>query len=122
MSHNPRISAILHPGQEHNCTMTEKVNLCKHARMDAQQEAARRLIHELCRITGLTPTRLAMKAGVRHTTLTRFLNDDNVTHTLSARTIAKLRDAVADKMPAEQFDMMWMIAQRPALASRLRQG
>lgn len=83
--------------------------------MDEQQEAARRFIDELCRITGWSLSRLAKEAGISHTTLTRFANNLAVTHTLTARTLGKLKRAVRSKISAEQFDMMWLMAQRPPI-------
>lgn len=86
--------------------------LCKLARMDEQQDAARRFVGEIIRVTGWTPTELAKAAHVAHTTISRFLNNQEITHTLSARTIAKVREAAAQKIPEEQVDQMWLIAQR----------
>jgi lambda repressor-like predicted transcriptional regulator len=83
----PRSSAFL---QADNAAMT-----CKDARMgDADQEQARRLIRAALRETGLLPTQLARLAGVSHTTLTRFLNNPDVTHVTSTRTLNKIMAAV----------------------------
>lgn len=43
--------------------------------------------------TALAPTALAQKAGLSQPTLTRFLNDPEATHALSARTIAAVERA-----------------------------
>ena len=60
--------------------------------MDSQQEATRALIQVMLVKTGWSASRLASEAGVKHTTVTRFLNKE-VKHQLSARTLAKLATA-----------------------------
>ncbi|MCW5615854.1 MAG: helix-turn-helix transcriptional regulator [Rhodocyclaceae bacterium] len=60
-------------------------------RDDAERERQRAEVRELCARLDLTPTELARKAGVVPSTLNRFLNK-NVTHMLSARTLARLRN------------------------------
>lgn len=85
---------------------------CKDARMDFEQDATRRYLREILRITGWTPSQLASRAGVRHSTLTRFLNNEDVTHTLSARTLGKVRDAAAREIPGEQLDTLWLLSRR----------
>lgn len=80
--------------------------------MDLQQETARRFVNELLRATGWTPSRMAKAAHISHTTLTRFLNNEDVTHTLSDRTLGKIRSAVATEIPDDQIDTLWLLAQR----------
>lgn len=79
--------------------------------MDPEQAAARRFIREILRVTGWAPSRLARESGVYHTTLTRFLNTD-VEHTLSSRTVGKIRKAAAKKIPAGQLDALWLLSRR----------
>jgi transcriptional regulator with XRE-family HTH domain len=66
--------------------------------MDEEQEAARRLVREMMRATGLDPTSLARKAGVSPSTLTRLMAG-SVKHTLSVRTLAKLSRATGIEIP-----------------------
>jgi hypothetical protein len=80
--------------------------------MDEAQESARRFVNELLRATGWPPSRMAKEAGIVHTTLTRFLNGENVTHTLSGRTLAKIRTAAAKAIPQDQIDTLWLLSQR----------
>ena len=80
--------------------------------MDLQQETARRFVNELLRATGWSPSRMARVAHISHTTLTRFLNNEDVTHTLSDRTLGKIRVAVATEIPEDQIDTLWLLAQR----------
>lgn len=79
--------------------------------MDTQQEAARRFVREILRVTGWTPSALARRAHIAHTTLTRFLNAE-VGHTLSMRTIDKLRRAAEAEIPRDQLDSLWLLSQR----------
>jgi phage repressor protein C with HTH and peptisase S24 domain len=58
--------------------------------MDPKPEHARRLVEEILRQTGLTPTELARRAGLAPSTLTRFLNSGGPKQTLSARTLERL--------------------------------
>jgi transcriptional regulator with XRE-family HTH domain len=80
--------------------------------MDEDQDAARRFVKEILRITGWTANRLAKEAGIYHTTISRFLNNEDVTHTLSTRTISKIRAAASQGIAPEQLDNLWLIAQR----------
>jgi hypothetical protein len=90
--------------------------------MDLQQEMARRFVNELLRATGWAPSRMARAAHISHTTLTRFLNNEDVTHTLSDRTLGKIRAAAATEIPEEQIDTLWLLAQRhPAHRANGRQ-
>lgn len=79
---------------------------------DPDQAAARRYVSEILRVTGWSATALARKAHLSPSTLTRFLNDDDVTHTLSARTIRRIKMAAAAEIPIDQLDTLWLIAQR----------
>jgi len=79
--------------------------------IDEDQEAARRFLREILRATGWPPSRLAKLAGMSHSTLTRFLNG-SVSHTLSARTISKIRGAAAQVLPPDQIDQFWLLSQR----------
>lgn len=78
---------------------------------DPDQAAARRFVTEILRITGWTATELARRAGVSPSTLTRFLGCD-VTHTLSARTISKIKRAAMPEIPINQLDALWLTSQR----------
>jgi transcriptional regulator with XRE-family HTH domain len=82
--------------------------------MDDDQEAARRFVKEILRITGWTSNRLAKEAKISHTTISRFLNNQDVTHTLSTRTLSKVRTAAAASQDISlgQLDTLWMVAQR----------
>jgi transcriptional regulator with XRE-family HTH domain len=53
-------------------------------------EEIRRWIRGRCEATGLTPSALARAAGVAHSTLNRFLNDENAEHVPSSRTLEKI--------------------------------
>lgn len=66
------------------------VSVCENAHMDEFQQEARALVERIMQDLGVTATELARGAGVTPSTLTRFLNKD-VKHTLSAKTVAKLR-------------------------------
>ena len=106
------VRAKLHDSQEHSCRMTMGISLCKSALMDADQEAARRFVKEILRITGWTSNRLAKESALSHTTISRFLNNEDVTHTLSTRTLSKIRAAASQEITAEQLDTLWLISQR----------
>lgn len=67
--------------------------MCKFAHMDEEQRRVRELVTEALRRTGLTATELARRAGVAPSTLTRFLNNQAVKHTLSTRTLAAIERA-----------------------------
>lgn len=102
--------------------MTVAAAACKLARMDIAQETTRRFITELLRATGWSPTELAKKSGIAHTTLTRFLNSEEVGHTLSTRTLGKIREAAATTIPREQIDHLWLLSQRSPPAERRGRG
>lgn len=69
--------------------------------IDPLQAAVRRWLGEVLAATGLSPTRLAQECGLAPSTLVRFLNDAEVKHTLSARTIAKVAARTGMPAPAE---------------------
>jgi transcriptional regulator with XRE-family HTH domain len=69
--------------------------------LDALQAAVRRWLGEVLTATGLSPTRLAHECGLAPSTLVRFLNDADVKHTLSARTIAKVAAHTGIPAPTE---------------------
>jgi transcriptional regulator with XRE-family HTH domain len=52
--------------------------------------ATRSLVSEMMRVTGLDATGLARKAGLAPSTLTRFLNNQDASHSLSYSTLIKL--------------------------------
>jgi transcriptional regulator with XRE-family HTH domain len=88
--------------------------------MDEDQEAARRFVKDILRITGWSSNRLAKEAKISHTTISRFLNNQGVTHTLSARTLSKVRNAAAAShgITFAQLDAIWLVAQgRPTTRS-----
>jgi hypothetical protein len=67
--------------------------------MDTTKKAARELVERMMRETGLDATGLARKAGLAASTLTRFMNNDDISHTLSARTLARLQEATGIRVP-----------------------
>lgn len=77
-----------------------------------QQDALRRFFRQIEQLSGLSLSAIARRALMAHTTLTRFVNNENVTWTPSMQTFGAIRRAVADKIPPEQFDALWAIAQR----------
>jgi len=69
--------------------------------MDADQREVRQIVARMLRAAGdLTPTELAHKAGVAASTLTRFMNNEGVKHTLSTRTLRKLSSVSGVMLPA----------------------
>lgn len=58
--------------------------------VDAIQKAARDYVLHVCQVLQLTPSVLADRAGLSSTTLTRFLNNPTVTHSLSLKTLSKI--------------------------------
>lgn len=70
--------------------------------MDKAQESARRRLHKALEITGWKSTTLAKEAGVAPSTINRFLNQD-VGHTVSLKTMAKVDDAVRRFLEAQPF-------------------
>lgn len=63
--------------------------------MNRSQIATRAFVHKTLERTGLTATELARRAGLAPSTLNRFLNSEDVKHTLSARTLMRIA-AVAE--------------------------
>lgn len=74
-------------------------SLCKIAHMDSTIEAQRELLRLMMRETDLDLTGLARKAGLAPSTLTRFMNNDEIGHALSARTLARLNGATGVAVP-----------------------
>lgn len=68
-----------------------------------QRERQRATIRRVMEVTGLNLTTLAKRASVAHTTLTRYMNKD-VSHILSARTMAKIEGVAAGLMPEGTSD------------------
>jgi lambda repressor-like predicted transcriptional regulator len=71
--------------------------------MNDSREVHREYVRELIRVTGLSSSRLAMKAGLAPSTLNRFLTQDT-NHLLSWRTLEAIRNAAIaeagiDKVP-----------------------
>ena len=62
---------------------------------DKLQEAARRYIAAVSAATGWNYTTIARRAGLASTTVTRFMNEPDVRHMLSARSLAKIA-AISD--------------------------
>lgn len=69
--------------------------------MDSKPEHARRIVADILRHTGLTPTELARRAGLAPSTLTRFLNSTSPKQTLSQRTLERLAAYVPGNAPPE---------------------
>lgn len=114
------VCALLHSGQVHSCKLIANVPRARMHAMDPDQEAARRFLREIERVTGWSLSKLAKAAGVSHTTFTRLF-DEEATHTLSARTLSKLRKGVASEIDPMQFDSLWLMTHRQP-ASDARSG
>jgi SOS-response transcriptional repressor LexA len=69
--------------------------------IDEHQRIARDYVRSVLRETGWEATTLARRAGLAPTTITRFLNSPKVTHSLSARSLAKVAAASGLALPAE---------------------
>lgn len=67
--------------------------------MDVDQEEARQIVRRMERATGLTLTELAHKGGLAASTVTRFMNNPGVKHTLSMRTLRRLSAVSGVKLP-----------------------
>lgn len=67
--------------------------------MDSTQRATRTYLQAVLAHTLWSPTELARRCKLAPSTLNRFLNNDRVTHTLSARTLAKIADASTLPLP-----------------------
>jgi phage repressor protein C with HTH and peptisase S24 domain/lambda repressor-like predicted transcriptional regulator len=57
---------------------------------DELQQAARNYVDAVVKATGWNYTAIARRAGLASTTLTRFMNEPDIRHMLSARSIAKI--------------------------------
>lgn len=71
-------------------------NVCNDAQMDdleAEQRIARAIWDEALRVTGLLPSQLARKAGLSHSTSTRFLKDPGKIVS-SGKTLIKVARAI----------------------------
>lgn len=73
--------------------------MCIFARMDEHQASARALVEKMIAAANTDATGLARLAGLSPSTLTRFMNNSDVKHTLSARTLAKLSAASGVPVP-----------------------
>lgn len=115
----PKIGAFLQCRQVQSCNQRDAGKACKNARMDEDQEIARRFVKSLLDATGWTPYRLAKEAGVVSSTITRPLNNPNVTHTISLRTLRKLRDAASKVLQPGRIDELWRQAQTPTVPAHI---
>lgn len=68
---------------------------------DKLQEAARRYIAAVSAATGWNYTTIARRAGLASTTVTRFMNEPDVRHMLSARSLAKIAAISSVPVPVE---------------------
>jgi Holliday junction resolvasome RuvABC DNA-binding subunit len=102
--------------------MTAKPALCKDAQMSAEQDAIRHFINDLCRATDLTPSALAKLARVSHTTLTRFLNNEDWDYLPSTTTIGKLKRAAATAITTDEVEALWTLSQRRATTVSVRRA
>ncbi len=68
--------------------------------MDATQRAARAYLRSVIEQSGWSATELARRCKLAPSTLNRFLHSERVTHTLSARTLAKVAGASGLALPA----------------------
>lgn len=67
--------------------------------MEDDREHLRDWLRALSRQTGLSLTAIAEGAGIKGTTLTRFVNDDAHPHNLSRTTIRKIEQRFATRAP-----------------------
>jgi phage repressor protein C with HTH and peptisase S24 domain len=67
--------------------------------MDLVQKGARAYVRHVLAATGWSATELARRSGLVPSTINRFLNSKSVTHTLSLRSLDKIRDASGIAMP-----------------------
>lgn len=67
--------------------------------IDFHQAAARAYVRQVLARTGWDGTTLARRAGLAPTTVTRFLNNSSVKHSLSARSLAKIAGASGLPLP-----------------------
>lgn len=80
---------------------------------DRSQQMAREYLLEVLRQTGLTPTELARRCKLAPSTFNRFLNDKQVKHTLSSRTLQKVQDATGIKLPSRLTKPLFAQPQSP---------
>jgi phage repressor protein C with HTH and peptisase S24 domain len=64
------------------------------------QAVARQYLEQIMRETGMSGAALAREAGIAPSTINRVLNDPNVKHTLSLRTMLKIEKATGVPIPA----------------------
>lgn len=67
--------------------------------MSYQENVLRRWVEDLLAETGHTPSSLAREAGLAGSTLTRFLQKENGSQTLSRRTIQRLAKHFGRALP-----------------------
>lgn len=91
----PPACAILHTSSSAFLQDAAAVRLCKNDYMTEAAERARAQIRGYLDETGWTPTHLAKMAGVRPSTLTRFLNSPTFKSVPNTTTLVKLEAAVA---------------------------
>lgn len=74
--------------------------------MSYQEDVLRRWVEDLLVETGHTPSSLAREAGLAGSTLTRFLQKENASQTLSRRSIQRLAEHFGRALPgtAEDYD------------------
>jgi phage repressor protein C with HTH and peptisase S24 domain len=68
--------------------------------MDATQRAARAYVRGVIESSGWSASELARRCAVAPSTFNRFLHSERATHTLSARTLAKVAQASGVPLPA----------------------
>ena len=68
---------------------------------DPLQDAARKYVGAVSAATGWDFTTIARRAGLSSSTLTRFMNNPDIRHVLSARSIAKIAAASGVPVPPE---------------------
>lgn len=91
--------------QQKCCSLTRQTLTSENAHVmpenDTLQDATRRWLNHVLEATGWSATKLAQESGLAATTITRFINDLEVKHTLSARTIAKIAARTGIPAPVE---------------------
>lgn len=71
-----------------------------HTPQPSPGSALRAWIEQICDAAGVTPTEIARRAGLSHSTLTRFLNSPEPRHQLRERSIAAIEEAFGIRRPA----------------------
>lgn len=92
--HMPARCAILHTSSSAFLHHADKAHMCKNSYMTEAADRARTQIQAYLQETGWTPTHLAKMAGVRPSTLTRFLNKPTFKSVPNTTTLTKLESAV----------------------------